>query len=177
MFGFAPPVKKPSAVAPKAKERWIPHANHAAPMEGSLGPERLLDPRTRTRMESLFSHDFGAVCVHADAHAASAARANGSLAFTVANRVVFGQGQYRPDTVFGEHLIAHELAHVVQQTRGGGSGIPSARSEAEADRAGAAAASARYANGKNVIGFTGSFDRYIAAHHFFVAEIAHELFE
>jgi hypothetical protein len=36
---------------------------------------------------------------------------------------------------------------------------------------------ARYSNGKNVIGFSGSFDRCVAAHHFFVTEISHVLAE
>ncbi|HSS22524.1 MAG TPA: DUF4157 domain-containing protein [Pyrinomonadaceae bacterium] len=74
-----------------------------------------LDSSTRGFMESRFGHDFGRVRVHADTFAASSAGAVGALAYTVGNDVVFGPGQYAPQTGDGRKLLAHELAHVVQQ--------------------------------------------------------------
>ena len=75
---------------------------------------------TRTEMESRLGHDFGAVRVHTDDHAAGLARSVNALAFTYGSHVVFGGGQYRPGTTDGKKLLAHELTHVIQQTGAGG---------------------------------------------------------
>lgn len=77
-----------------------------------------LDASTRTFMESRFGQDFSGVRVHTDARAQASARAVGALAYTVGRDIAFGAGQYAPHTGDGRRLIAHELAHVVQQ--GGG---------------------------------------------------------
>lgn len=69
-------------------------------------------------MESHFGHDFGHVRVHDDRAAAESARRVDALAYTVGNDVVFGAGLYSPDTTTGRRLLAHELTHVVQQSRG-----------------------------------------------------------
>ncbi len=78
-------------------------------------PGQSLDPATRTYMESRFGHDFSRVRVHIDAKAGESARAVNALAYTVGPDVVFGAGQYAPRTSEGRRLLAHELAHVVQQ--------------------------------------------------------------
>ena len=65
---------------------------------------------------SRFGHDFAHVRVHADAGAAESARSVHALAYTVGSDVVFGAGQYAPGTRAGKQLLAHELAHVVQQS-------------------------------------------------------------
>jgi peptidoglycan hydrolase-like protein with peptidoglycan-binding domain len=67
-------------------------------------------------MEPRFGHDFSAVQVHADARAARSAAAVNALAYTVGRDVVFGAGQYAPGSGAGQRLLAHELAHVVQQS-------------------------------------------------------------
>jgi len=59
--------------------------------------------------------DFRAVRIHVGAQAALAARRLGARAFVVGSHIVFGAGQYRPDTDAGRRLLAHELAHVCQQ--------------------------------------------------------------
>jgi uncharacterized protein DUF4157 len=82
-------------------------------------PGHSLDQSTRERMETGLGYDFSRVRVHADANASAANRAVNSNAFTVGHDVVFGDGQYRPHTADGQRLLAHELAHVVQQARGG----------------------------------------------------------
>ena len=64
----------------------------------------------RTFFEPRFGHDFANVRVHADAEAAESAREVNALAYTVGNHVVLGSGQAN------RRLLAHELAHVVQQT-------------------------------------------------------------
>jgi hypothetical protein len=60
--------------------------------------------------------DFGHVLIHRDRRAAEAARLVGARAFTVGSHIIFGEGEYQPDSFSGRHLLAHELAHVVQQT-------------------------------------------------------------
>ena len=79
-------------------------------------PGQPLDGGARAFMESRFGHDFGGVRVHTGSGAAASARAVGAQAYTVGQNVVFGEGRYAPGTDDGKRLIAHELAHVVQQT-------------------------------------------------------------
>jgi Domain of unknown function (DUF4157) len=74
-----------------------------------------LDLTTRRFMERRFGHDFSRVRVHTDACAAASAQAVGALAYTVGQNVVFGARQYAPHTFAGRRLLAHELAHVLQQ--------------------------------------------------------------
>ncbi len=85
-------------------------------VHGALdAPGRPLDASARAYMEPRFGHDFGRVRVHDGAAAESATRAVAARAFTVGNRIVFGAGQYVPGSDAGRRLLAHELAHVVQQ--------------------------------------------------------------
>jgi hypothetical protein len=74
-----------------------------------------LDAETRAFMEPRFGHDFSQVRVHNDSRAAQSAQAVNALAYTVGNHVAFGAGRYQPSTNHGKQLLAHELAHVVQQ--------------------------------------------------------------
>lgn len=107
---------------------------------------RPLDPSTRALFESRFGHDFGGVRVHADGRAAESARAVNATAYTVGRDIVFGHGRYNPGSADGRRLLAHELTHVVQQSRlpapTGAGGLVVGRHddplEAQADRAAAA---------------------------------------
>ena len=76
-----------------------------APLQGS----------TRLRMEQRFGADFSQVRVHTDARAAQSATAVDAQAYTVGRDLVFGAGRYAPQSPGGEQLLAHELAHVLQQ--------------------------------------------------------------
>ncbi len=78
-----------------------------------------LGQSTRCFMESRFGHDFSSVRIFHDDAAASSARAVSANAYTVGNKIVFNKGRYAPDSHSGRRLLAHELAHVVQQSRGG----------------------------------------------------------
>jgi hypothetical protein len=73
----------------------------------------------RARMEKGFDTSFEAVRVHRGAAAARSAGEVSAEAFTVGSRIVFDTGMYAPASPSGERLLAHELAHVVQQRRGG----------------------------------------------------------
>jgi hypothetical protein len=74
-----------------------------------------LDRSTRSFMEPRFGHDFSRVRVHTNTSASESASAVDALAYTVGQDVVFAAGQYAPETSAGRTLLAHELAHVVQQ--------------------------------------------------------------
>ena len=70
-------------------------------------------------MESRFGHDFSHVRIHTDSPAARSAASINALAYTSGNRIVFGHGQYSPETRDGRFLLAHELTHVLQQLGAG----------------------------------------------------------
>lgn len=83
-------------------------------------PGKPLHQSTRTSMEGRFGYDFSQVRVHTDGKAAKSAQSVNARAYTVGSNVVFGSGQYSPSSRSGQHLLAHELTHVVQQSQGGG---------------------------------------------------------
>jgi hypothetical protein len=95
-----------------------------------------LDLETREEMESKFGTDFADVRIHGDESAAKTALAAGARAITTGHDIVFGPGYYAPATREGRRLIAHELAHVVQQRRRGDRMASRAAAEHEARQAG-----------------------------------------
>jgi Domain of unknown function (DUF4157) len=99
-------------------------------------PGQPLDASTRSFMEPRFGHDFSHVRVHTDARAAESARAVNALAYTVGSHVAVRADRHEPETAAGRRLLAHELAHVVQQSSGGGGvgGDPESRADAAAQR-------------------------------------------
>jgi len=80
-----------------------------------LGPGRSLDSPVRSRMEAAFGRPFARVRVHQDSKASKLADTLNARAFTVGQDIGFAAGQYRPGTLMGDAIIAHELAHTVQQ--------------------------------------------------------------
>lgn len=78
-------------------------------------PGRPLEPALRQDMERRFGHDFSQVRVHSGAIAEQSAREVNAAAYTVGRHVVFGSGKYAPHTPDGKRLLAHELAHTLQQ--------------------------------------------------------------
>ena len=89
----------------------------APPIVGQVlsTPGQPLDGSTRSFMESRFGHDFGGVRVHTDGQAAQSAHAVGASAYTVGSDIVFDHGEYNTEVISGNRLLAHELAHVIQQ--------------------------------------------------------------
>jgi hypothetical protein len=67
-------------------------------------------------MESRFDFDFSRVRIHIDESAAESANSVNALAYTTGNDIVFAKEWYRPNTLEGQKLLAHELTHVIQQT-------------------------------------------------------------
>jgi hypothetical protein len=104
-----------------------------------------LPDRIRGRMEAALGADFSSVKVHVGPQAERI----GAIAFTTGDDIYFAPGRFQPDTSAGQHLLGHELAHVVQQRQGrvrnpaGGLAVVHDRAlEAEADRLGRTAAAA-----------------------------------
>lgn len=102
-----------------AERAAAPHADTAAaalPAPGALeSGGHPLGAGLRTQLEPLFGTRFGDVRVHDDPASHGHARALNAQAFTWGQHVHFGAGRYRPHTRDGLHLLAHELAHTVQQ--------------------------------------------------------------
>jgi len=101
----------------KAESGRTPQLNPgiASQIQGLKGGGQALDSATRAFMEPRFGQDFGQVRIHADNRAAGLAQSVNARAFTLGRDVVFGAGQYQSQSTEGQRLMAHELAHVVQQ--------------------------------------------------------------
>ncbi|MBA5868952.1 MAG: DUF4157 domain-containing protein [Nitrospira sp. CR2.1] len=84
-------------------------------IEKSASGGRPLPGEIRAEMERAFGVDFSGVNIHTDAEAVRVNRQLRSQAFTRGQDIFFNEGQYRPETSAGRLLLAHELAHVVQQ--------------------------------------------------------------
>jgi hypothetical protein len=78
-------------------------------------PGKPLDTETRNFMESRFGCDFSKVRIHDDNKAAESTQRVNSLAYTVGNNIVFNSGRYNLSSDSGKYLLAHELAHTIQQ--------------------------------------------------------------
>lgn len=73
----------------------------------------------REHFERRFGQDFADVRVHSERAAAESATALGALGYAFGRHLVFAPGRYAPHTAEGRRLLAHELAHVVQQRKAG----------------------------------------------------------
>jgi hypothetical protein len=97
-----------------------------------------LDAAARAYMEPRFGFDFSRVRIHSDAAAARSANDIQALAYTINHSIAFSSGSYAPGTFSGRRLLAHELAHVIQQQAApafarGELAVGSANDAAEAD--------------------------------------------
>jgi Domain of unknown function (DUF4157) len=98
-------------------------SGHAAPdeprpLEPLTTGGQPLDASVRAEMEARFGVDFGAVRVHIGGEAARSASEFGAHAYTSGTELVFASGKYAPGTPEGKRTLAHELAHVIQQSEG-----------------------------------------------------------
>jgi hypothetical protein len=86
--------------------------SHLAAHKGGGSP---LPEDVRAYMEPRFGADFGGVRVHTGGEAAQLNRALSAQAFTHGQDIYLGEGRYGPDSDAGKRLLAHELAHTLQQ--------------------------------------------------------------
>lgn len=99
---------------PSAPAAAAPASVHAA----LDSPAQTLDAATRGFFEPRFGRRLDFVRVHTDDGAAASAADLGAAAYTVGPDIIFGRGQFAPQTAAGRQLLAHELVHVVQQDGG-----------------------------------------------------------
>lgn len=93
----------------------VVHPDVDAAIVAASGGGRRLDPAVAEQVGRAYGESLSDVRVHHDAHAAELARAVSARAFTVGRDIFFASGQYAPGATDGRALLAHELAHVVQQ--------------------------------------------------------------
>ncbi len=110
---------------PKKKDPLLQRKANGQASPGSIpqsvnhtlnSPGAALDSGTRSHMEPLFGRDFSNVRVHNDSQAAASARDVDARAYTVGDHIAFAGGEYQPHNPEGQALLAHELAHTVQQS-------------------------------------------------------------
>jgi hypothetical protein len=120
---MATPAHPAVSDAPPRIQRFAGQSNgqmDAAPAsvnQALASPGRPLEPALRQDMEERFGHNFSRVRVHSGTAAEQSARDVNAHAYTVGHDMVFGAGRFAPGTQAGRRLIAHELAHVMQQGR------------------------------------------------------------
>lgn len=84
-------------------------------LQNTKGSGQALPAETRSAMESSIGADFSGVRIHTGNEAASLSKDLGAQAFTHGNDIYFNDGKYAPSDKSGQHLLAHELTHTVQQ--------------------------------------------------------------
>jgi len=94
---------------------------------------RSLDGSIQRAMEDRMGDSFGDVRIHTGSTAAEACESINARAFTVGNHIAFNSGEYDPSSPEGQHVLAHELAHVRQQNQGAVSMLPQEDMELEVD--------------------------------------------
>lgn len=129
----------------------------SARIQARRGAGEQLPAATRTSFEARFQRDFGGVRVHADGEAAELSQSLRARAFTVGHDVFFGRGAFAPGTSAGDWLLAHELAHTVQQGAAGEARVQRATTDAQYEtRSGVAAGTMTPVSGVDGQTFTAS---------------------
>jgi len=111
------PIEEEEDLQAKTTSGRIPgvQPNIESNIQSLKGGGQPLSENDRAFFESRFGRDFSQVRVHADTQAAETARGMNARAFTVGNNVVFGGDESQLASSSSQHLLAHELVHVVQQ--------------------------------------------------------------
>ena len=113
--GAAPRIQRFPAQSNRSMDAAPPSVDQAL-----ASPGRPLEPAIRQDMERRFGYDFSRVLVHCGRAAEQSARDVNAHAYALGRDIVFGAGQFAPETRTGRFLLAHELAHTIQQA---GSGV------------------------------------------------------
>jgi len=121
----------PGRVLFQARGGGARKAPRASEVQAQLGAGRGLESGTRSRMESVFGSSLSGVRVHTDPAAGTLADGLNARAFAVGQHIAFSPGEYRPGTPIGDALIAHEVAHVLQQPQGSGLGAAPATQQGD----------------------------------------------
>jgi Domain of unknown function (DUF4157) len=89
-------------------ERIAQELNGGQPLEAGVGKQ----------LEAHFNTDLSKVRVHTDGKAHELAKSVNAIAFTMGKDIFFQTGKYDPNSSSGFELLAHEIAHKVQQSLG-----------------------------------------------------------
>lgn len=141
----------------KARKGGAKAADNPHKIQSEIGEGQPLEGDIRSRMESAFGMDFAHVRTHTDTTAARLSNRFNARAFTIGQHVAFGSGEYQPGTLVGDALIAHELAHVVQQGSTSASVAPMEMGEdghaleADADKSAAGAMASLWSGTKETV--------------------------
>lgn len=122
----APPARTADASAVQRTgggEAFAADEDVSARIDGARGGGQALPDGVRSMMETKTGADFSAVRVHDDAQAHQLTAEVGAHAFTHGQDIHFARGAYDPSSREGQHLLAHELTHVVQQAGGQRDGV------------------------------------------------------
>lgn len=114
----------------KRKEGHAEATDDPQEIQSQLRGGQPLDGGAKSRMGAAFGYDFSGVRVHTGGEAAGLSEQLNARAFTVGSEIAFGPGEYQPGTMIGDALIAHELAHVVQQQGGQAPTAPQSKNSA-----------------------------------------------
>ncbi len=117
---FAREVAQPSN--PDSATLGTTNPQHLSEALSNSGSGQSLDGGAREYLEPKFGHSFENVKIHADGRADELSKSVGARAFTTGQDVYFREGEYKPSSPEGRHLLAHELTHTIQQSRGSVSG-------------------------------------------------------
>lgn len=88
-------------------------------LNGTKGSGEPLPEKVSGEMGAKIDADFSHVKIHTDSRAVQMSEEVGAQAFTRGSDIYFNKGRYSPESFVGKRLLAHELAHVVQQSAGG----------------------------------------------------------
>jgi len=108
--------RAPAAAPSSGGARAETSAETADAIQAELGGGAPLPKAVQAFMAPRFKADFSGVRIHTDTKAENLASRLGAKAFTYGRHVFFNRGQFQPDTKAGKELIAHELAHTIQQS-------------------------------------------------------------
>jgi hypothetical protein len=115
--------KKPisESISPLIQRSAKDEGESAAPghienqINSSRGGGNVMENGPRNFMENRFGADFSNIKIHTGPQAVQMSRELNAQAFTVGNDIYFNEGKYSPNSANGQHLLAHELTHTIQQ--------------------------------------------------------------
>ena len=102
----------------RSVQRMIADSTSPVATDQSRAGGKKLEKETQVFMESRFGTNFDDVRVHADQEAAESAASLRADAYTTGRDIYFAQGKYAATSPEGQRLLAHELAHTIQQGQG-----------------------------------------------------------
>ncbi|MBT7393551.1 MAG: DUF4157 domain-containing protein [Prolixibacteraceae bacterium] len=121
--------------ASEIADRTVAPSPSTIPIESSIRDSRgngsQLPDDVRSRMENGLGINLSGVRIHTDSNAQRMTEQLRAQAFTNKNNIYFNQGRYNPGSQEGQHLLAHELTHSVQQ--GGIQVSPGSTPQSEAE--------------------------------------------